>query len=74
MAKIELIQFSDGNYAIRKKAFWCKPEYLDLKTSPYYWSITSKYFKDCLTNNLEEIKSIYCRLSIPPKVIKCNCK
>jgi len=73
MAKLEIVQFSDGKYAIRKKSFWSGTEYLDLINSRYYWSISNRYFKDCISGDFEEIKKVYCRIKNKPKVINCDC-
>ena len=56
-----IIQFRDGNYALRMYDFRSKPfsfVFYDLKPNRRYeftWSRDSKYFSDCLTPDLEVV-------------------
>lgn len=54
--KVHIVQFENGEYAIRKYSFlYLKYIYKSLSSS-YWWSGDSDYFEACITKDLKAIK------------------
>lgn len=53
---MKIVQFPNGQYAIRKGNHIFGYMYLDLTVNhEVWWDKKSKWFKDCLTDNLDEL-------------------
>lgn len=57
----EIVQFGNGAYAIRKLDVQGRAEYADLEhiqnVGKYWWDKRSKYYKNCVTTDLEYIQN-----------------
>lgn len=67
--KVQLEQIGD-DYCVSVKRWYSTKQYIDLKSNNFTWSISSRFFKDCLTNSKEVAEKLYNRLTIKAKVIK----
>jgi hypothetical protein len=64
---VNIVQIED-KYAIRYRYFMIFKSYQDL-TGHYTWSRDSKYFRDCLTTDLERLKTRLNYIFIDEKVV-----
>lgn len=59
MKKVEIVQFENGKYAIRKYRNGNHACFLDLKREyKYWWPKDSNYFKDCLADTTERFEEV----------------
>lgn len=55
---MKIVKFNDGSYGIRKwSLLHLQYVYLDLNNRNYWWSLGSRWIKDC-KGSLEEVQSL----------------
>lgn len=67
MTKVELVQFIDGSYGVKRTTGWWifgSEEYYDFAScKTYWWSFNSGYMKDCRTLDKEKAMRLHQVLS-----------
>jgi len=72
---MEIVQVKNPNgkmgYAIRKRRLVLPDIFLDLKSGgQYWWPRSDRYYKDCISADLKEVKKVFEYLTCKPIVLE----